>query len=129
MKHLLFLVCLLVFSYGCASKDIYNVDNESVPIYNTENPPTIDTVKESIMSACKRKGWSPRVVEEGLIEAFIYVRGHKAVVEIPFTEKVYSIHYKDSENLGYSNGKIHRNYNKWVFLLSQTIQQEIESDV
>jgi len=129
MKILLFTVCLLLFSYGCTSKTIYNVESEPVPSYSTGGQPSFDEVEKSILSACKRKGWSPRIIEKGLIEASIYVRSHKAVVDISFTDNAYNIHYKSSENLDYSIGKIHRNYNKWIIKLSQTIVQELGVNV
>ena len=125
MKILLFTVLLLLFSYGCASNPVYNVESEPVPTYSTGGQPTFDEVEKSILSGCRRKGWSPRIVEKGLIEASIHVRTHKAVVNISFTDNDYSIHYKSSENLDYHDGNIHRNYNKWIILLSQSIQQEL----
>ena len=53
------------------------------------------------------------------------VRRHQALVEITYTDNSYAITYKDCENLDYSNGSIHRNYNRWVVNLSNTIQKEI----
>jgi hypothetical protein len=132
MKILLLTVCLLFFSYGCASikfKPIYNIESEPVPSFTTGTRPSFDEVEKAILFACRIKGWSARIIEKGLIEARIFVRSHKAVVDISFTDNAYNIHYKSSENLGYSDGKIHRNYNKWIILLSQTIQQELDVNV
>ena len=128
-RVLIFTVCILFFSFGCSSKAIYNVENEPVPSHSTGAQPTFDEVQKAIMAACKNKGWSPRIVEKGLIDASIYVRSHKADVTISFTENAYSILYKDSANLGYSNGNIHRNYNNWVIKLSQAIQQYLDVNV
>jgi hypothetical protein len=128
MKVILLTALLLVFASGCTSKPVYNIDNAPVVSYSTTTSTTAAEVKEAIWRACLKKGWTPRLVEEGLIEASIYVRSHKAVVDISYTDKAYSINYKDSENLDYSNGTIHRNYNRWVTYLSQAIQQEIISN-
>ena len=129
MRVLIPTIFLLLLMAGCSSKAIYSIENEPIPSHDTGEQPTFDDVQRSILDACKRRGWSPRIVEKGLIEARIYVRAHKAVVSIPFTESEYSIRYKDSQNLGYKNGRIHRNYNKWVIILSRTIQQHLDINI
>ena len=53
------------------------------------------------------------------------MRSHRATVNIYYNEKNYSILYKDSYNLDYRNGSIHRNYNNWIVKLSRTIQNEL----
>nr|WP_256834309.1 hypothetical protein [Pseudomonas oleovorans] len=52
-------------------------------------------------------------------------RDHQAEITIPYSASSYSIRYRDSQNLGYKNGKIHRNYNKWIHNLDRSIQQEL----
>lgn len=54
---------------------------------------------------------------------------HFAEVEISYNEKTYSIKYKSSKDLDFNEQKqtIHRNYNKWVILLSETINRELAS--
>lgn len=130
MRKLL-IVTLVLFATACiTSEPIYNVENEPVPSY-TESLMPLDVVEKSITTACKRKGWYIRVIEDGVIEASIY--GHKriytAVVDIHYTEKAYDIRYKSSENLGYNDGKIHRLYNKRIVNLNQAIRQELGSNV
>ena len=69
------------------------------------------------------RGWIVKKIEPGQLEATIYVRSHMAQVTIDYTASGYSIRYKDSTNLGYKDGKIHRNYNKWVQNLNMDIQR------
>ena len=123
MKHTLFIIVISIFITGCTSKPIHNIENEHVPTIYKQ--PSIKDVEKSIINAAIRRGWSPHIIKPGLIEASISVRTHKATVEIPFTESEYSINYKSSENLNYSDGNIHRNYNNWVIKLSRTIQEEL----
>lgn len=62
---------------------------------------------------------------EALIKCSILIRGrHYAEVIIPYSSSAYSIYYSDSRVLDYDERaqRIHRNYNKWVILLSQAIQ-------
>lgn len=64
---------------------------------------------------------------EARIKCSILVRGrHYAEVLIPYSSSAYSIHYSDSRVLDYDekDQSIHRNYNKWVILLSQEIQSQ-----
>ena len=56
---------------------------------------------------------------------------HKMVVDIPYTERNYSIIYRDSENLRYNEKKntIHPRYNKWVIRLSRCINNAITNSL
>ncbi len=82
-------------------------------------------VKTAIENAANSHHWAATAVKPGLINAHVFVRGHKASVKIPYSAKSYSIIYKSSENMSYANGKIHRNYNKWVILLNRSIQHQL----
>ena len=53
------------------------------------------------------------------------MRQHTAVVDIRYSPESYSISYRDSAVLLYDGQVIHRNYNKWVQLLSERIQLEL----
>ena len=126
-RYLLFLsVGLGILILSACEKPIYNMHNVLVPSDISGRYPTEDQVKQEICSAAQERGWVPRVVRPGLIEATIFVRDHKAVIEIPYTVNDYSILYKNSENLRYRNGTIHWNYNSWVAKLSKTIQLKLQ---
>ena len=120
--------CIIAIAIcGCnTSHQIMNLEDYSVPSLDDGSPQSIELVKIAILKACRGSGWSSSVVREGLIEADLMVRQHRASVEIPFTGSHYSILYKDSQGLEYrENGEIHRNYNRWVVRLSTNIQREL----
>lgn len=76
---------------------------------------------------CKKRRWTPVLERKNKITATISVRSkHFAEIEIPFTADKYSIIYRSSKNLDYSekNQLIHRNYNKWIHMLQSSIQRE-----
>lgn len=53
------------------------------------------------------------------------VRDHRADITIAYDADSYSIRYRDSQNMDYNNGKIHRNYNRWVANLNYDIQRAL----
>ena len=85
---------------------------------------SMDQIERAIVSGAQR-GWTARAVEPGHIEARLVVRTHVAVVDIHYDESAYSITYKQSDNLNYKAGKIHRNYNRWVRNLDLDLQQNL----
>jgi len=125
MKYWGVILIVLVSMIGCGRKQIINIQDEFVPSTTNANQQSLQTVETAILSATRKRGWVARIIRPGLIEASLTVRSHRAVVEIPYTDKNYSIMYKSSENLDYSDGTIHRHYNTWVTKLSRTIQDEL----
>lgn len=111
---------ILVATVAHARTDI--VDLKGVPI-----PAGLDleAITSAISSGATDRRWTPKVVGPGHLEAHLYVRSHVAVVDITFDQSAYSITYKDSQNLDYKDGRIHRNYNRWVANLSQTLQRSL----
>ena len=118
----LFLSLLVAPTSTLARTDILNIENS--PITSTQ-PLSLLDVERAIIEGSRVRGWQPRVIEPGHIEAVLYIRSHTAKVDIHFDTKAYSITYKDSFNLDYKNGRIHRNYNKWVRNLNSDIQSKI----
>lgn len=125
MKKLVMMLVAVFLLAGCTSKPVMNMENESVPTDVRGGQYTVQQVESAILSATRKRGWSPKIIKPGLIEATISVRSHRATIEIPYTSNHYSIHYKDSQNLNYDDGSIHRNYNNWVVKLARTIQDEM----
>jgi hypothetical protein len=82
-------------------------------------------IVKAMQSAGGVRGWIVKKIEPGQLEATIYVRSHMAQVTIEYTPSSYAIRYKDSTNLDYKNGKIHRSYNKWVQNLNMDIQRAL----
>lgn len=127
MKKLLLLaMSLLLMTAACSAT--------KAPILNLQNQPAAKTLsmaqmEKAIMIGGSRVNWRMQKVKPGLIEATQMARSHTAVVEIPFTEKNYSIIYKSSVNLkADGDGNIHKTYNRWVRNLDKEINAAIVSE-
>jgi hypothetical protein len=48
-----------------------------------------------------------------------------AQVDIPYNRQMYSIVYRDSNNLDYDGVNIHSNYNSWIQNLSAAINARL----
>ena len=118
------LLSLLVISTSANAKAPFILNIENSPVNSTQEL-TVDDVERAIIEGARVRGWQPRVVEPGHVEAVLYIRSHVATVDIYFGTTSYSITYKDSVNLDYKDGRIHRNYNKWVQNLNSDIQSKI----
>ncbi|SHL26088.1 hypothetical protein [Phytopseudomonas punonensis] len=117
------LALLLLGITACTSKPVLNISS-SVPPAAAKSQ---DDMRRAILTALQRRQWTIERADKGQILASITRRSHEAQISIPYTASSYSIRYRDSHNLGYSDGKIHRNYNKWVLNLDRSIQQELRS--
>ncbi|WP_394126530.1 hypothetical protein [Vibrio hepatarius] len=114
----LLLALLLV---GCGRvQPVMNVEDTPVG-YNLQSK----QVKMAIMQAATNRGWVVEEVSPGEFNAKLHVRSHYAEVKIPFNSKFYSILYLNSDNLRAEDGKIHRNYNRWVNNLNVDIKRQL----
>ncbi|MBD2798043.1 hypothetical protein ID856_16125 [Xenorhabdus sp. 18] len=115
-KLLIGLACVVTLA-GCA---------RNVPILTpqttimTQN--SLPSVKKAILEAGKKRKWIMAEVSPGVIDGFLKNREHDVKIRINYTAKTYSINYVNSHNLRENNGKIHRNYNRWVNNLDRDIQ-------
>lgn len=122
MKRILTIISCLLFVAACKTAPVYNVSSEPVNSVSAQPALSVEQVENVIIGAAIKRGWKPRVVNSGLIEARLDLRQHMAVINISYSPTSYSIQYVDSQNLHYSNGEIHRNYNNWITNLSRDIQ-------
>lgn len=115
------LLSLLVLT-GCRTAAVYNVNNSPI-VGNTSSSKVYNAIKNAGLS----KGWIITQVKPGLAMGTINIRSHRAVVEIPYNSKSFSINYKNSMNLHYDGSKniIHNNYNGWVQNLENAINLEL----
>jgi len=116
---------LIIGLGGCARQD---------PIFN---PPavtypnmTMEDTEAAIFEGCAKRGWSPVKVQEGVVDATLYLREHVAVVRITFVPGRFTIKYVSSEKLNYGKDKngvevIHPHYNSWVQNLKNDITVEL----
>jgi|GEM_PF-1190503 len=121
---------LLVFTsfvlVACGSVYIKNVDVSQKPIVsnNPNQTLSLDQVRSAILQAGAKRGW---VMKQEGTNKIIATQGtsYNVVVEIPFTEKSYSINYVSSTNFYERDGKIHRKYATWVGNLQRDIDEQL----
>lgn len=112
------------------AKNVLEPTNIPVPVKVDGSGYTLDEVRQAIIGACQERGWSPRLENDNEIIASILVRAvHYAEVSITFDTNHYSIKYRDSRELKYNPQKhtIHRNYNRWIAMLSDSIQRRFSA--
>jgi len=119
----------VVMMTGCrGGGQIYEVKDTPVQTA-TGKALSSEDVKKAIIGAGAKLGWIMTVLKPGEIVGTLNVRTHTAVVSIPFTEKNYSILYKDSTNLKYDADKqtIHQNYSGWIQRLDNEIRARLST--
>lgn len=113
---------MLAATIGCTSARVIDLTGEPIPASSSGTDLTLQEVEAGIFQACARRGWAARTRAPGIIDASITVRTkHRAKVEITYDRAHFGIRYLDSAGLEYRNGRIHRNYNRWVAKLAQQI--------
>ena len=125
---LLFLSALVAASSVNAKQPILNIVDRPVSLNADGEVLTIGEVRFAILEGCTEHRWRVRDQGEHMLVATLRVRAkHLAEVEIPYSKEHYSIKYLSSENLDYSgwHQRIHRNYNRWVQMLTETIDRSI----
>jgi len=109
---------------GCATQPIMNV-NDSVVATAQGKPASKEQVHAAIVSAGGALGWQMKDGGPDKIVGTLVLRGHTAVVDIPYSANKYSILYRSSVNLNESGGQIHKNYNGWIQNLSRGINTQV----
>jgi hypothetical protein len=89
---------------------------------------TADQVKMAILKAGQKRDWIMTDTGPGMIKGRLQSRDHSAEVLIPYSATSYSINYENSLNLKAEDGKIHKNYNRWVHNLDHDIQLNLSVD-
>lgn len=115
---------LVVFISGCSTfrvEPVYNAEQVPVPTALQSGP--LSTIENIIKTAAVGRGWLVEDAGPGKIKATLKSRTHEAVIDILYSKTNYSIEYVSSADLLYEDGKIHRNYNKWVKILENDINK------
>ena len=120
-KRILVAACVVLLLAGCNSRPIMNVTDQPV-VAAAGKRLTADQVRDTIVAAGTGLGWVMTPVSPGLVSGRLMLRDHVAVVDIHYSATTYSITYKDSTNLNYRDGQIHKNYNGWVENLDRDIR-------
>jgi hypothetical protein len=108
---------------GCRSNPVYNVTD--APVATSTRSYALSDVRSAIQQAGVSLGWQMKDVRPGLILGTLYLRDHMAQVDIPYNRQMYSIVYRDSNNLDYDGVNIHSNYNSWIQNLSAAINARL----
>jgi hypothetical protein len=111
----------LLATAGCTSTDLLTV--QDAPIFSTPS----FRIPDAIEAGLAERGWQVAGRRPGAIDAVLMVREHRADITVVYDADSYSIQYRDSQNLNYRNGRIHRNYNRWVANLNTDIQRALAS--
>ncbi|TFY89861.1 hypothetical protein DYL59_11040 [Pseudomonas kairouanensis] len=115
----------LLTTAGCTNKPILNTQHE-LPA-NTQV--SEEKVKTIIVNALQKRNWTVQRLSPQLVQAEINVRNQfYAAIDIRYTRNSYAITYRDSRDLGYKDGKIHRNYNRWISMLDRDIMAALRSN-
>ncbi|MGI1321451.1 lipoprotein [Klebsiella quasipneumoniae subsp. similipneumoniae] len=102
---------------GCARTAPIEQVNAIVSAGHTEAQ-----VKDAIIKAGAQRQWIMSDAGPGVIKGKLQNRDHVADIKINYSATSYSIVCVSSINLMAANGKIHRNYNRWVHNLDKDIQ-------
>ncbi|MCK1785590.1 hypothetical protein L9Z73_14865 [Pseudomonas sp. TNT11] len=114
----------LLTSAGCTSKPVLNTQHDLPASAQVSE----EKVKQAIVAALQKREWIVLRQSPQLVQAEITVRNqYYAAIDIRYTRNSYAITYRDSRDLGYKDGKIHRNYNRWVSMLDRDIMAGLRS--
>ncbi|MEX6501393.1 hypothetical protein [Pseudomonas zhanjiangensis] len=118
------LISLLALGLAaCTSKPVLT-PQQMVP---HSQPYSDAQLQRAILAALSQRGWTVDQIKPCTVSASITVRGrHHAEIDVVYNPSTYLIRYRDSRALDYKDGKIHRNYNRWVNNLSQSILKELQ---
>ena len=114
----------LLTAAGCTSKPILNTQHD-LP---ADAQLSEEKMKTVIVNALQKREWTVQRLSPQLVQAEITVRNqYYAAIDIRYTRSSYAITYRDSRQLGYKDGKIHRNYNRWVSMLDRDIMAALRA--
>lgn len=120
------LVVTALFIVACATtQPVFNVTQ--APIAANKSNPSVDDIRQAIVRAGSGLGWQMNPDRPGHITGRLMLRTHSAVVDIDYTPTLYSIKYRESTNLDYEGGNIHRNYNGWIQNLDKAIKVQLQN--
>ncbi|WP_141063066.1 hypothetical protein [Pseudomonas lactucae] len=115
----------LLTAAGCTSKPVLNTQHD----LQADTQVSEEKMKQVIVNALQKREWTVQRLSPQLVQAEITVRNqYYAAIDIRYTRNSYAITYRDSRALGYKDGKIHRNYNRWVNNLDSDIMAGLRSN-
>lgn len=122
LKILLPAIVLLLI--GCRISPIYEVPQAQLV---APRAVSMADVERAIRTAGASMGWQMVQRAPGHLEGTLILREHRAIVDIKYDTRYYSIKYKDSSGLSYDGTSIHTNYNGWVQNLERAIRAQVSA--
>jgi hypothetical protein len=103
---------------------IVNIQSAAIP---PQPAATLENIEKAIMRAGLTLGWQITPMGPGRAEGVLVLRRHRAVVDITYDTRSFSIAYRDSVNLDYDAQEktIHSNYNGWIRNLEKAIRAQV----
>ncbi|WAH58376.1 hypothetical protein LZ023_01950 [Pseudomonas silvicola] len=125
MLRLLLVVLMLASVTACTNRKLITPDRAVPVTLNTSK----EQVKQAILSTLSARKWTVESIGPDVIRAQVNVREkYSATVDIAYDANHYRINYRDSQELSYRDGKINRNYNRWVILLDRSIMRKLKGE-
>lgn len=123
---LLLTMVFITFLFGCGNKyqETQNVNTQLDGV-------TKKQVKQAILEITKKSEfvygtWKMEPIDNNTIRGHFFGRKFEIIVNIPYSEKGYSINYVSvSENLKNRKGKVHHSYKRFMNDLDFRIKQNI----
>lgn len=115
-------VLMLVGLAACSRVQPVMTVHQQLPATTTLSD---EQLREPLIRALTRAKWTLEEEEANSILARIDFRQHSASITIDYAGGRYDIRYRDSHDLDYADGKIHKRYNALVKKLNRVILQEV----
>ena len=113
----------LLSTVACSSKRLLTPDRTLPVTLKTDRA----QMQQAIVKTLVARQWTVQQITPNRVQAQITVRGqYHAEIDIPYSADHYRIQYRDSSGLDYKDGKIHKNYIRWVRLLDKGIVRELK---
>ena len=113
----------LLTTVSCSSKRMLTPDRTLHPSIHADRAQMQPAIVKSLVG----RGWTVQKITPELVQAQITVREQfHAEIDIPYSATHYQIIYRNSSGLDYKDGKIHKNYIRWVRLLDKGILRELK---
>ena len=113
----------LLGTVSCTNKPIQNPDRTLHASIHSDRA----QMQQAIVKALVGRGWTVQEITPQRVQAQITVREqYHAEIDIPYSASHYQIIYRNSSGLDYKDGKIHKNYIRWVRLLDRDIVRDLK---
>ena len=113
----------LLSTVSCSSKPMQTPDRTLHDSIHADRA----QMQQAIVKSLVGRGWIVQKITPDLVQAQITVREqYHAEIDIPYSASHYQIIYRNSSGLDYKDGKIHKNYIRWVRLLDRDIVRDLK---